>query len=48
MSSTIPPVSRRAARVLLAVCLLVMAWYGYYQIEAYLRLVALEASRVLG
>lgn len=48
MNSTIPPVSRRAARVLLAVCLLAMAWYGYYQIETYLRLVVVEISRILG
>ena len=32
MSSVIPQVSRQGARILLAVCVLAMGWYGYYQI----------------
>jgi|APFre7841882724_1041349.scaffolds.fasta_scaffold44019_3 hypothetical protein len=48
MNSTIPEMSRRAARWLLAGCFLATAWYGYYQLGHILRLVLIQLGQFPG
>jgi hypothetical protein len=48
MSSMLPPLSRRGARVVLAASLLAMIWYGYYQVGSNVRLLLLHWVQVLG
>ena len=48
MSSVNQQVSRRGARILLAFCLLAMAWYGYYQIGHLMRLAMGQLSLPTG
>jgi hypothetical protein len=45
MNSTIPELSRGAARWLLAACVATMAWYGLYQVGHLVRLVLIQLGQ---
>ena len=48
MSSETLPISRKGARILLAMCMLAMAWYGAYQVGHLVRLLTAQFSMPIG